>query len=61
MDIGRPLRVIVVEPLDVELPIDVAPEAGPDQTEPVAATGPPEVRQHAVRADRAHSQTRQRR
>jgi hypothetical protein len=37
MDIGKPQRIIMVEPLDVELPVEGATEAAPIRQEPKQA------------------------
>lgn len=56
MDIGKPQRVIMVEPLEVELPVKVANETDPVVPEPVSATPAPQLRHHPARVTTPHAQ-----
>ena len=49
MDIGKPQRIIMVEPLDVEIPVEATREAAPIRREPKQAAPVAQPKQHPVR------------
>jgi hypothetical protein len=56
MDIGKPQRVIIVEPLDVELPVEVAAEIEPVPSDDKTEAPISQRRHHPARVASAHPQ-----
>jgi len=56
MDIGKPQRVIMVEPLKIELPLEVTTEEDPAMPEPAPAAPAPQRRHHPTRSHGAQPQ-----
>ena len=56
MDIGKPQRVIIVEPLDVEVPAEIAAEVEPELSDDRTAPPAPQRRHHPVGRTNPHPQ-----